>query len=109
LGPAGGDAPRESTAPWIEWCASKGVALELTAQGVEDGLDAAGARRAHEAGVVLVLSAGSGTLSELELAAGRARRAWIPVEGVLNSRADAAGASVPKGPPRKRPPPGAGS
>ncbi|MCI4352021.1 MAG: helix-hairpin-helix domain-containing protein [Thermoplasmata archaeon] len=109
LGPAGGDAPRESTGPWIEWCATHGVALELTPLGIEDGLDAAGARRAREAGVGLVLSGGLGDLSELELSVGRARRAWVSAEGVLNSRADGVGAAAPKGPKRKRPAPGAGN
>jgi len=100
--PAGSEVPREVVAPWIEWCRAKGVALEVTPQGAADGLDAGGARWVHEAGVDLVLSAGAGELSELDLALGRARRGWVPAEGILNSRAAGAAASGSKGPrPRK--------
>ena len=102
LAPPGGEVPRELVAPWIEWCRTNGVALELTPAGSEDGLDAGAARWAHDAGVPLVLSAGTGDLFELELTAARARRGWVPPEGVLNSRADGAGTSAPKGPGPKR-------
>jgi DNA polymerase (family X) len=90
LGPPGGDVSRDVALPWIEWCKTNGVALEVTAAGAEDGLDAGAARWAHEAGVPLVLSAGSGALPELELTAARARRGWVRPEGVLNSRDDEA-------------------
>jgi DNA polymerase (family X) len=105
LAPPGGEVPRELVAPWIEWARANGVALELTPAGSEDGLDAGAARWAHEAGVPLVLSAGSGDLSELELTVARARRGWVPPDGVLNSRADGAGTTVPRGPKPKRPAP----
>jgi DNA polymerase (family X) len=105
LAPPGGEVPRELVAPWIEWGHANGVALELTPAGSEDGLDAGAARWAHEAGVPLVLSAGSGDLSELELTVARARRGWVPPDGVLNSRADAVGTTVPRGPKPKRPAP----
>ncbi len=103
LASPGGDAPRESVTPWIEWCRTHGVALEVTPAGAEDGLDASAARWAHEAGVGLVLNAGSGDLSDLELAVGRARRGWVPTDGVLNSRADGARASAPRASSPKRP------
>jgi DNA polymerase (family 10) len=103
LGPPGGEAPREVAAPWIEWGRVNGIALEMTAAGVEDGLDAGSARWAHEAGVALVLSAGAGDLAELELTVARARRGWVPPEAVLNSRAGGAGASAQTGSRPKRP------
>jgi DNA polymerase (family X) len=102
LAPPGGEVPREVAAPWIEWCRANGVALEMTPAGAEDGLDAGAARWAHEAGVSLVLSAGAGDLSELELAVARARRGWVPPEGVLNSRAGGSGTAAPKGSKPKR-------
>ena len=105
--PPGGEAPREAAEPWIQWCKANSVALEVTPAGAEDGLDAGAARWAHEAGVALVLSAGPGDLSELELSVCRARRGWVPPEGVLNSRADGAGAAVPKGSTPKRSAPAA--
>lgn len=94
--PSGQDAPRESVAPWIEWGKSRGVALELTPAGAENGLDAAGARWAQEAGVSLVLSAGETDLSEIDLTVARARRGWVPPDRVVNS-GNAEGA--PDGPP----------
>jgi DNA polymerase (family X) len=100
LGPPGGEVPRDVAAPWIEWSLANRVALELTAAGVEEGLDASAARWAHEAGVSLVLNAGAGDLSELELTAARARRGWVPPRVVLNSRADAVGADAPTAPKR---------
>lgn len=96
LAALGGDVPRESVAPWIEWCHASGVALEVTPAGAENGLDGAAARWAHEAGVALVLSAGLDDLTELELTVGRARRGWVPPDGVFNSRAG--GAEVPDRP-----------
>jgi hypothetical protein len=103
LAPPGGDAARESVAPWIEWCRGNGVALELTPAGAEDGLDAASAKWAHEAGVGLVLSGGVEDLSELDLTLGRARRGWVPADGVLNSRDDGAAAAVPRASKPRRP------
>jgi DNA polymerase (family X) len=107
LAPPGGEVPRESIAPWIKWCHAKGVALELTAAGSEDGLDAGAARWVHEAGVSLVLSAGAGDLSELELTVARARRGWVPPERVLNHRADGIGTTAPTGRKPKRSAPAA--
>jgi DNA polymerase (family X) len=88
--PPGGDVPREAVTPWIQWCHTHHVALELTPAGAENGLDAAAARWAHDAGVPLVLSGGLTDLTEIDLTLGKARRGWIPPEGVLNSRDDAA-------------------
>lgn len=102
FGPPGGDVPREAVTPWIEWCRAHGVALEMTPSGAENGLDAAAARWAHEAGVTLVLSAGEEDLTELELPVARARRGWVPADGVLNSRADGAGLSGPAGSKTRR-------
>ena len=104
LGAPGAEVPREAAGPWIDWAQTNGVALELTAAGAEEGLDAGGARWAHEAGVALVLSAGAGALSEIELTVCRARRGWVPPDGVLNSRADAVGVTAPKVSKPKRPP-----
>jgi DNA polymerase (family X) len=103
LGPPGGEVSRDGVLPWIEWCRTHGVALELTAAGAEDGLDAGAARWAHEAGVSLVLSAGSGALTDLELTAARARRGWVPSERVLNSRADGVVTGGPPASKSKRP------
>jgi DNA polymerase/3'-5' exonuclease PolX len=105
LAPPGGDVPRDVAAPWIEWCRTNGVALEITPAGAENGLDAGAARWAHEAGVPLVLSGGLEELSELELTVARARRGWVPAEGVLNARAGGVGGagsteSKPKRPAR---------
>lgn len=101
--PPGGEASRESVAPWIEWCRAHRVALEITPTGAEDGLDAGAARWVHEAGVSLVLSAGDGGLSELELTAGRARRGWVTPDKVVNCRAAGSVASAPKAPRSKGP------
>ena len=103
LAPPGGEVPRERAAPWIEWAHTNGVALELTPAGSENGLDAGAARWTHEAGVPIVLSAGSEDLSELELTVARARRGWVPPGRVLNCRADGAGMTGPKGPRPRRP------
>jgi DNA polymerase (family 10) len=102
FGPAGGDAPREAVVPWLEWCRKWDVALEVTPKGAEDGVDAAGARWAHEAGVALVLSAGSDDLSALELAIGRARRAWVPIDAVVNARDEGAARSSATAPTTRR-------
>ncbi len=100
--PEGGEVPREVVMPWIEWCRAHGVALEITPAGASDGLDAAAARWAQDAGVSLVLSAGPDDLTELDLTTGRARRGWVRVEQVVNSRDDAAGSTEGAGSVRRR-------
>ena len=98
----GGEVPREAVMPWIEWCRTNGVALEMTPAGGENGLDAGAARWAHEAGVALVLSASAGDLAELELTVARARRGGVPPGSVLNSRVDGTAPAALRGPKPRR-------
>ncbi|HEV2520574.1 MAG TPA: helix-hairpin-helix domain-containing protein [Thermoplasmata archaeon] len=85
-------APTESVAdaaaPWIQWAARAGVALEITSEAGENGLDGRSARRAVDAGVAIVISAGAGpggSFEGLDLAIGLARRGWVPRDRVLNA------------------------
>jgi DNA polymerase (family X) len=73
---------------WIRWAVGTGSALEVSPDGPGGGLDASSVRKAVEAGVRVVVSAGSrsfGELDDLELAVGLARRGWAPPSSVTNA------------------------
>ncbi|HYK93732.1 MAG TPA: helix-hairpin-helix domain-containing protein [Thermoplasmata archaeon] len=89
LAPAGSEATPDSTRAWVDWASRHKLGLEVTPRAAAEGLDSAGVRAAREAGVRLLLSAGTrgpgDPLDALDLAIGLARRAWLGPSQVLNA------------------------
>ena len=84
-GPPGAVSDAATTAPWLKFARRAGLAVELTAQGAAEGIDAAQARAHHTAGGFVHLRVGVGDTSEGVLSVGLARRAGILADGVLNA------------------------
>ncbi len=91
---------------WIRWAERTGAALEVSPNGPTGGLDASSVRKAVQADVRLVVSAGSpsiGELDDLELAVGLARRGWAPPSSVWNADPEPISKGKPSQPgPRKK-------
>ena len=84
-GALGGVSDPARAGPWLAFARQHRLAVELTARGAADGVDAAQAQAHHAAGGLVHLALGTGPASEGVLSVGLARRAGISAAKVVNA------------------------